>query len=52
MKLPPEIIVEIMMFCDKVDVVSFGKAVEVSKSDIWDVISNEKLWKYVLLPPR
>ena len=51
LKLPAELIVEIMLFCDKVDVVNFAKAVEENKNDIWDIIANDKLWNYVLIPP-
>ena len=36
LKLPPEIIVEILMFCDTVDVINFAKASEENMCDIWD----------------
>ena len=52
LKLPPEIIVEILMFCDTVDIINFAKASEESMCDIWDVLANVKLWKHVVIPPE
>ena len=51
LKLPPEVIVEILTFCHPLDVIIFAKAVEEKKIDIWDLIGNGRLWKYVLIPP-
>ena len=51
LKLPTELLVEILMFCDTLAVANFAKAVQQKKTDIWDVIANGKLWKYVLIPP-
>ena len=51
LKLPTELLFEILMFCDPVAVVSFAEAFEEEKDDIWDLIENRRLWKYVLIPP-
>ena len=48
--LPTEIIVEILLFCDKVDVINFANAVSKRKKDIWDVITNKKLSSHTVIP--
>ena len=51
LSLPPEIIVEILLFCPE-DVVNVAKALATKNQDIWDVIANEKLWKNAVIPPK
>ena len=51
LSLPPEIIVEILLFCPE-DVVNVAKALTTKNGDIWDVIANKKLWKKAFIPPE
>ena len=52
LNLPPEIIVEILSFCETVDVFSFAKASEENKSDIWEILASGNLLKEVVIPPE
>ena len=49
--LPPELMIEIMLYCDASDVINFAEAVSVKRLDIWDVIDNKKLWQHVVISP-
>ena len=51
LSLPPEIIVEILLFCPN-DVLNVAEAMAAKNEDIWDVIANEKLWKNAVIPPK
>ena len=48
---PPEIIVEILLFCNNEDAVNFAEALSVKNEDIRAVVANKKLWKHVVIPP-
>ena len=50
--LPPEIIIEILVFCNKEDVVNFAEALASKIEDIWDVIANKRLWKDAVIAPE
>ena len=50
--LPPEIIIEILVFCNKEDVVNFAEALASKNEDIWDVIANKRLWKDAVIAPE
>ena len=49
-KLPPELIIEILSFCDGASVLQFAAAVYRQNENIWEMIRNEKQWK-ALIPP-
>ena len=51
LSLPPEIIVEILLFCPE-DVVNVAKALATKNQDIWNVIANKKLSKNAVIPPK
>ena len=50
--LPPEIIIEVLLFCNNEDVVNLAEALSVMSEDIWAVVSNKKLWKHAVIPPE
>ena len=50
-KLPPELIIKILSFCDSASILEFAEAVSLQNESIWEIIKNEKFWKYTVLPP-
>ena len=52
-KLPAEILIIILQFCDQqVDVWNLAAALSEKRNDIWNIIMNPKLWVKVVIPPE
>ena len=49
--LPHELTIEILLYCDGVDVLNFADALIVKNTKVTDVISNQKLWKDAVIGP-